>query len=296
MSAPRPEQEFPEPERYELHEGPFYHFEISRREFVQVLGAGVVLSVAVPGLLAQRSPQNRSTNLAKRLHIGADGVITVLTSKVEVGQGSRTQLTQAAAEELRMPVDRLRFLMADTAVVPDDGGTAGSATTPRAVPAIRRGCAAARQLLIDTAAAAFNADAKTLSVRDGKVEGLGAGQQFTYADLATEKNAKALQREVAPGIGLTEVKEWRVLGTPAMPVTAKEIVTGAHRYPSDIRRPGMLYGKVLRPVSYGAKLEEIDLAPAKSIEGATAVRDGDFVGFAAPTSFDAERARDEAAK
>ena len=54
------EPKFTEPERYELHEGSFYHFEISRREFVQVLGAGVVLSVAVPGLFAQRGPpENR---------------------------------------------------------------------------------------------------------------------------------------------------------------------------------------------------------------------------------------------
>ena len=129
MKTPIREPEFTEPERYELHEGSFYHFEISRREFVQVLGAGVVLSVAVPSLFAQRAPENRPTNLAQRLHIGADGVITVLTSKVEVGQGSRTQLTQAAAEELRVPVDRVRFIMADTAVVPDDGGTAGSGTS-----------------------------------------------------------------------------------------------------------------------------------------------------------------------
>src|SRR2546430_12884844 len=214
MKTPIREPEFTEPERYELQEGPFYHFQISRREFVQVVGAGVVLSVAVPSLLAQRSPQNRSTNLAQRLHIGADGVITVLTSKVEVGQGSRTQLTQAAAEELRVPVDRVRFIMADTAVVPDDGGTAGSGTTPRSVPAIRRGCAAARQLLIDTAADAFNADAKRLSVHDGNVEGLGAGQQFSYADLASEKHSNPLQREAPSAVGLFDAKEWGILRTP----------------------------------------------------------------------------------
>ncbi len=297
MKMPIPKPEFTEPERYELHEGSFYHFEISRREFVQVLGAGVVLSMAIPTLVAQRAPpENRPTNLAQRLHIGADGVITVLTSKVEVGQGSRTQLTQAAAEELRVPVDRVRFLKADTAVVPDDGGTAGSGTTPRSVPAIRQGCAAARKLLIDTAATAFDADAKKLSVRDGNVEGLGAGQHFSYADLASEKHSKALRREAASDISLAEGKEWRVLGTPVPRVGAGEIVTGAHRYPSDIRRPSMLYGKVQRPSSYRAQLEEIDLAPAKSIAGVTAIRDGDFVGFAAATSFEAELARDEVAK
>lgn len=290
------ELEFTEPERYELHEGPFYHFQISRREFVQVLGAGVLLSVAVPSAFAQRAGNDRTTSLAQRLHIGTDGIITVFTSKVEVGQGSRTQLTQAAAEELRVPVDRLRLIMADSAVVPDDGGTAGSRTTPSTVPAIRKACAAARQLLVDTAAATFSVDSKTLSVRDGKAEGLGSDRSFNYADLAGEKHAEALRRQVAPGATITEVSQWRVLGTPVSRVGAAEIVTGAHRYPSDIVRPGMLHGKVLRPPSYGARLIEIDLVSAKAMPDVSAIRDGDFVGFAAPTSFAAERAKEEAAK
>src|SRR5262245_55814695 len=140
MKTSLPELEFPEPERYELHEGPFYHFEVSRREFVATLGAGIMISVAVPSGFGQRAGRGgggggSSANLAQRLHIGADGNITVFTSKVEVGQGSRTQLTQAAAEELHVPVERLRLVMGDTAG-PDDGGTAGSGTTPRSVPTI----------------------------------------------------------------------------------------------------------------------------------------------------------------
>src|SRR5262249_60120145 len=119
------------------------------------------------------------------LHVGAEGIVTVFTSKVEVGQGSRTQLTQAAAEELHAPVERVRLVMADTAG-PDDGGTAGSRTTPATVPAIRKACAAARQLLMDTAADAFAVEAKGLSVRDGRVEGLPADKRFGYADLASE--------------------------------------------------------------------------------------------------------------
>jgi isoquinoline 1-oxidoreductase len=294
------ELEFTEPERYELHEGPFYHFELSRRDFVATLGAGLVISVAVPSVLAQPAGRGGrggggNVSLAQRLHIGADGVITVFTSKVEVGQGSRTQLTQAAAEELHLPVGRIRLVMADTAG-PDDGGTAGSRTTPSSVPAIRRAGAAARQLLIDTAAAAFAVETKDLSVREGKVEGLPAGKQFSYADLAAAKHADALKRDVAPGVTVKEVAQWRVLGTSVPQVGAIEIVTGKHRYPSDITRPGMLYGTILRPASYGAKLEEIDLAPARALPGVTAVRDGDFVGFTAPTSFAAEHARDAASK
>jgi CO/xanthine dehydrogenase Mo-binding subunit len=97
-------------------------------------------------------------------------------------------------------------------------------------------------------------------------------------------------------VSVTEVAQWRVLGTPVARVGAREIVTGAHRYPSDIVRPGMLHGRILRPPSFGAKLETIDLAPVRAIEGVVAVRDGDYVAVAAPTSFAAERARDEAAK
>jgi CO/xanthine dehydrogenase Mo-binding subunit len=288
--------EFTEPERYELREGPPYQFELSRRDFVQVLGAGVIISVAISPVLAQRAREDRSINLAKRLHIGTDGTITVLTSKVEVGQGSRTQLTQAAAEELRVPVEHVRLVMADTALVPDDGGTAGSRTTPSSVPAIRKGCAAARQLLIDTAATAFAVTATRLSVSDGKVQGLAADQKFSYADLASEKYAPALQQTIPSDVTIAEVKEWRVLGTSVPRVAAQDVVTGAHRYPSDIVRPEMLYGVVLRPSSYGAELTEIDLAPARALSSVVAVRDGNFVAFAAPTSFAASQAREAAAK
>lgn len=296
MNASLPRLEFTEPERYELHEGPFYHFEVSRRQFVQVLGAGLVISVAVPSLFAQRfggRGGERSASLAQRLHIGADGNVTVLTSKVEAGQGSRTQLSQAAAEELHLPLERLRLIMGDTAG-PDDGGTAGSRTTPSSVPAIRKACAAARQLMVDTAATAFSVEAKGLSVRDGKVEGLPSDKSFSYADLAS--NGDVLKRDVAPGVIVAEVAQWRVLGTPVPRVGAVEIVTGAQKFPSDTSRPGMIYGKVLRRPSYGAQLTEIDLAAARTLPGVTVVQDGDFVGVAAPTSFAAEAALDAAAK
>src|SRR5690606_28482850 len=95
--------------------------------------------------------QPQAEQLSQRFHIAADGVVTVFTSKVELGQGSRTQLTQAAAEELRVPIEQIRLVMADTARCPDDGGTAGSRTTPSNVPQIRRSAAAARQALIELA-------------------------------------------------------------------------------------------------------------------------------------------------
>ena len=131
---------------------------LTRRESLQLLGAGLLLAFTpASAARAQNAPRRgggggRGGNAAPRpvstrLHIGADGVVTVMTGKVECGQGARAQITQAAAEELRLPLDRVRLIMADTSLCPDDGITAGSGTTPRTVPAIRQACAAARELL-----------------------------------------------------------------------------------------------------------------------------------------------------
>ena len=132
---------------------------LSRRTFVEVLGAGLLFSVTAGRALAQRKGGRggggpggaRGRSIAARIHLGKDGRITVLTGKVEMGQGSRAELAQAAAEELRVPVSRIDMLMGDTSLVPDDGTTAGSQTTPRTVPAVRQGAAAAREALVRVA-------------------------------------------------------------------------------------------------------------------------------------------------
>jgi CO/xanthine dehydrogenase Mo-binding subunit len=119
------------------------------------------------------------------------------------------------------------------------------------------------------------------------------GKSFSYADLArTPELAAAYKDELPAGITATPAKDWQVLGKPHVRVDSREIITGSHRYPRDIVRPGMLYGKVLRPPSYGATLVNTDLAPAKKMSGVIAVRDGAFVGCAAPTSFAARKALD----
>jgi isoquinoline 1-oxidoreductase len=214
-----------------------------------------------------------------------------MTGKVECGQGSRAELTQAAAEELHVAPDQVRLIMADTGLVPDDGGTSGSQSTPSSVPAIRRGCAVARDLLATLAAKQWGVDAKTVVVRDGKVADAAGGRTLSYADLANGKDAAAEWAAAIPGdVALTSVEGWKVMGTSVARPNGRDIVTGTHQYPSDISRPGMVYGKILRAPSYGAKLISIDLAPAQKIDGVTAVRDDQFVGVTAPTSFLAEDA------
>ncbi len=260
---------------------------MNRREFLETAGAGFWV-VATSPLEAQRGG-GADASLAARLHIGEDGTVTVLSGKIEEGQGARTELALAAAEELRVPLARVRMIMGDTDQVPNDGTTAGSGTTPRTAPQVRRAAAAARSLLIATAAHQFGVDAARLEVHEGAVS--SGGKTYTYAMLARSPELAAAYKAALPaGTEVTPAREWRTLGTPHVREGAREIVTGSHRYPSDIVRPGMLHGKVLRPPSYGATLTAVDLSAAQKMPGLTAVREGNFVGVAAGTAYAARRA------
>ena len=269
---------------------------LTRRSFVKILGAGLLITVAplpVPGQRRGGGGRGEAGGLkvAARVHIAQDGTITVMTGKVEGGQGARAELTQAAAEELRVPVGRIGLVMGDTALCPDDGITAGSRTTPSTVPAVRQGAAAARDLLIQLASQRWGVERGAVEVREGKVIDAAGKRELTYADLAAgEALAGAFAQAVPANVTVTPVKEWKVLGTSVPRPNRRDLVTGAHRYPSDIVRPGMLYGKILRPPSYGAKLASIDVAPAKAMKGVVVVQDGSFVGVAAPSMFAAEQA------
>ncbi len=303
MSQEPLEQEGCEPEYSESASEAFGQAEMSRRAFVEFLGAGALITVTAGTVSAQRGAGKRGpgrggfgqrggqTALSARLHIDRDGAITVMIGKVEMGQGSRAELTQAAAEELRIAPAAIRLIMGDTGLVPDDGTTAGSGTTPRTVPAVRTASAAARQLLVELAAKRWQVEQGTLEVRDGTIAHRETNRTMTYAELArAEDLAKAFAAAVPAGVTVTPVKEWKVLGTSFPRPNRRDLVTGAHRFPSDLVRPGMLRGKVLRPPSYGAKLASIDLGPAKAMKDVVAVQDGQFVGVAAPTTYQAQQA------
>ena len=278
-----------------------FRTDLTRRGFLQFLGAGLLIAVSIDPAEGQQvpAPQKKAGGgnrggpayLAARVHIGKDGSLTVMTGKVECGQGARAELTQAAAEELRVGADRVRLIMADTGLVPDDGGTYGSMSTPSTVPAIRRGCAAAREMLAGLAARRWGVEGKAVEVRDGKAVDPASKRTVTYADLASDEDAaKSFAAAIPSTVELTPVAKWEVLGTSVRRPNARDIVTGSHQYPSDIAPPGLLHGKVLRRPSFGAKLVSVDLGPARAMDGVVVVQDKDFVGVAAPSAFLAEQA------
>lgn len=272
-------------ERFELFEPPKYRFEITRRAFLTILGGGLLFVGFVPTAEGQRS-RRRGDPIDARVHFDENGTITVMTSKVEVGQGARTQLGLAAAEELRVSPAQVRMLMADTDLVPDDGGTYGSLTTPRTVPTVRQACAAAREAFVEFACKSWNVDPKTARVEDGTIR---SGQHHaTYAELiALAKDSELFEDVSSSRAELTEQSNWSVLGRDHLKPTSEDIVTGKHLYPSDIRRPGMLYAAVLRPPAITSSLVDIAIPNTLTSRDTVVVRDGEFVGCAAKTMHDA---------
>jgi isoquinoline 1-oxidoreductase len=168
--------------------------------------------------------------------------------------------------------------MADTDLVPYDQGTFGSQSTPRMAPQLARAAAAARAMLIERAAAQWNVDPSTLAIKDGRI--VGQGRSAGFGDIT---KGQKLAGAVAAGVSSSPVAQWTLRGTASKKVDGLAFVTGRHRYTPDITRPGMMYGRVIRPAGYTGTLTSMDDTAVRSIAGVTVVRDGDFAGVIAPT-------------
>ena len=281
-----------EPERYELSEARRYTFELERRSFIKLFGGGLVVMVAASDAVAQESgrarPQGRTDTpeLAAWLHIDENGQVRVATGKTEIGQNIRTSLSQTVADELRVPIASITMLMADTDRVPFDMGTFGSMTTPRMAPQLAKAAATAREMLIDQAAAKWSVDRTTLAARDGKVVAKD-GRALSYGELT---KGRALSGTIPASPAVDAIDKWRARGKKIKKVDGRAFVTGAHEYSPDVKRPGMLYGRVIRPDGYDGTLVSADTSKAGAMPGVKIVRDGDFLAVAAPGERAAVRA------
>ncbi|HEY3135627.1 MAG TPA: molybdopterin cofactor-binding domain-containing protein [Blastocatellia bacterium] len=283
-------------ERYELFAEPGYNFnlELDRRDFFKLLGGGLVLVIALDSFASQESGGQRRgrgeggpKEIGGWLHIGEDGSVTVYTGKVEVGQNIRTSLTQAVAEELRVPTSSINLVMADTDRTPFDMGTFGSRTTPTMAPQLRKAAAAAREMLIDLAAEQWKVDRASLATADGKVMNARSKQSAEFGKLT---KGQKLLKVISDNVPLTPAREWKVSGKPASKVDGRAFVTGKHRYTPDVKLPEMLFGKVVRPSAFNAALVSADTREAEAMAGVKVVRDGNLIGVAAPDAQTAARA------
>ena len=279
-----------EPDRLELFAPPRYRFDLARRDFFRVVGSGLVVACVARDAEGQESGRARGEapprEVAAWLHVAEDGTVTAFTGKTEVGQNIRTSLTQAICEELRVRPAMVRLVMADTAQVPFDMGTFGSRTTPDMNLRLRRVAATARRALTARASTRFGVPATELLVTDGTIRHAASARAIGIGELV--KDARLLEAvEDGP---LRPAADWDVQGTPLKKIDGAEFVTGRHQYASDVVRPGLLHGAVLRPPSPSAVLASVDTAAAAAIAGVRVVRDRDFVGVTAPTRRAASRA------
>lgn len=247
---------------------------LDRREFCKLLGGGIVVLITSPAtdLFAQQRRPSYPEDPNAYLRIDENGRVTLFSGKVEMGQGINTSLSQMAAEELGVSLDAITIVMGDTDLVPYDQGTWGSLTTRFFGPAVRAAAAEARTVMLKLASEKLAVPRDQLSVANGVVT--AGNKKVTYGELAAGKTIARLVDEKAI---LRAVKDFKVIGKPTKRVDGRDKVTGRAIYAGDIRRPGMLYARMLRPPMHGATRKSLDTTKAKAMSGVTVVEKDDLV-------------------
>jgi nicotinate dehydrogenase subunit B len=273
------------------------HHALSRRGFLAASGALIVgFSLAPPSSLhAQKPvagpklPGSLDTNpmLDSWIRIDAAGSVTVFTGKAELGQGVKTALIQIAAEQLYVPPQRIRLITADTRQTPDEGYTAGSNSMKDSGTAIMNAAAQVREILLAKASERLGVAADRLKAQDGAIvadDGRRLGFGALVGDNLTRVRADGQSK-------LKDPATYSVVGKamPRVDIPAK--VTGGAAYIQDLRLPGMVHARVVRPPSYGARLRELQTAGVEKMPGVLkVVRDGSFVAVVAGHEFEAVQA------
>jgi len=284
--------------------------ELNRRQFLKTTGALIVSFNLFPsssplyGQSAGRAEgEPDPTQLDSWIAIGQDGSVTVFTSKVELGTGIETALAQIAAEELDVPWQRIKFDMGDTSKTIDQATTSGSRTIERAGPQIRQAAAAARKELLRLGAEKLGAPAEKLTVRNGMVSVAGSpSKQISYGQLIggqrfnvkIQAEGRGNDLKIAQDVKAKDPKEYRTVGTPVKRFDLPPKLTGEMVYIQDVRIPGMLHGRVIRPPVVNSAPASIDENSVKNIAGfVKAVHEGNFVGVVAKTEWAAIQAAEK---
>jgi CO/xanthine dehydrogenase Mo-binding subunit len=278
---------------------PFPHSAGRRRFLKQGAGLTVGFSLAAnPTAFAQQAaapkpaplPGSLQTNrmLSGWLRVNADGSVTMMTGKIELGQGITTALCQIVSDELDIDYKRIKVISGDTALTPNEGVTSGSLSIQDSGTALRFASAEARDILLQAASARLGVPADQLKVEDGTIS--GPGGRTTYWELA---NDALLKREATAKARPKPVSGHKLIGKNVQRRDIPPKVTGGEAYVQDMRLPGMLYGRVVRPPSPRATLISADLAAIRRMPGVVAVmRDGNFLALAAQREEQAIAARE----
>ncbi|MCJ7821291.1 MAG: molybdopterin-dependent oxidoreductase, partial [Bacteroidales bacterium] len=253
---------------------------MKRRSFVKLLGGGIFIFFQPWDpfdLLALPAEQARTLTKDYNafLQIAPDGTVTCFTGKIEMGQGVITSLAQMMADEINVPFEKIKMVMGDTDLCPWDAGTWGSQTTQTFGPAMRAAAAEAKGVLLDLASQRLRVPAAQLEVRDGIViDTKNATNRVSYAQLA---QGKKLEKYLDVKPSVEDFTKFTFVGKSYKRSDSRLKVTGQAKYTGDLKLPGMVFARILRPPSHGTKLTTVDVSGAEQVTGTQVVRDGDFI-------------------
>jgi CO/xanthine dehydrogenase Mo-binding subunit len=271
---------------------------ISRRGFIRTGGAVVVgftFNAALPKWAAAQDLATHAEpskpvdphEVDSFLAFHVDGSVTLYTSKVDIGTGLRVAITQMAAEELGIPVERVTVLEGDTALTPNQGGTGGSSGIPVGGVGVRQAAATARQAILNLAAEQLNRPAAELTLVDGVVQPMAGGPGVSIGTLI---GGKQLAVQIDPKAPLKDTSRYVVVGKPIPRPDIPGKCTGRHVYVQDFTVPGMLHARVVRPPAIGAKLISVDETSIRNIPDVRVVRIENFLAVVSKDEWAAVRA------
>ena len=269
---------------------------LSRRLFTQSLGIVVASFALAPGVVLGQAPGalpfslRNNRRLEGWIRLEPDETVTVFTGKAELGQGILTALAQIAAEELDVELDKIHMVSADTSRGPDEQYTFGSQSVEQSGGAIRAASAQARGVLLAAAAGWFGVRPENLQARAGVIVAPD-GKRATYWEVAST-DPDLLKGDITAAAAPKKPSDYSIVGKSIHRIDLPGKLTGAASYVQDMRLPGMIFARVVRPPRYGAKLVSLDEASVRSLPGVvTVVRDGNFLAVAAKREEQAIAAR-----
>jgi nicotinate dehydrogenase subunit B len=234
-----------------------------------------------PGSGRREAKRGEASNwLDDWLAIEPDGTVTAFSGKVEIGTGVRTALAQIVAEELDVTLERVHLVMGDTALTPDEGYTAGSMTISSSGTSLRQAAAEARRAMLEMASEQLDATLEELSIQDAVITvAQDPKRSVTYAELM---GGKLFNLPVTGQAPLKRPESYRIVGTSTPREDLPRKVTGGLSFIQDLKVPGMLHARLVRPPSPAAKLVAMDESSVKDIPGfVKVVQRGDFIGVLA---------------
>ena len=271
---------------------------VSRREFLKSSGVLIVsfsaASLSGQFAIAQGPFDTHPSHIDPRqldswIAVAADGTVTAYTGKCDFGQGIFTAQTQLVAEELCVSIGRVKLIQCDTSVAPDQGTTSGSQSTPTNFNSgnLALAAATAREALVNIAAKHLGEPADQLTVTDGVITGK-TGRHVRYEELI---GSRRFNIPLSTSVKRRPASQWTVLGKPVPSLDRIALMTGQFEFVHNVRVPGMLHGRVVRPPEVGATVVSVDEASVRHISGVVkVVVRNNFVGVIAEKQLQAIQA------